>query len=72
MKKADDIIWDELELDGDGWETFWRYEEVVKAIKIAQIDAIDKTAIRGAQLSLINDTEWNQIAHDLKKELDEN
>ena len=39
MKKAEDIIL-EIEPDSDGFQPYYRYDEVVKAIKQAQIDAI--------------------------------
>lgn len=48
MREAEDIIFDELEMDSDGKESFYRYKEVEKAIKIAQKEAqneaIDKCA----------------------------
>jgi hypothetical protein len=49
MKKYDDIIFSEIESDSDGYESFYRYDQVVKAIKIAQIDAIDETVRRCAE-----------------------
>lgn len=80
MKKYDDIIFSEIESDSDGYESFYRYDQVVKAIKIAQIDAIDeavercakKAVIRlvpGAGLS-INKIALLQVAKELKKELE--
>jgi hypothetical protein len=44
MKKAEDIIFYKIESDTDGCETFYRYEEVIKAIKLAQEDSIRRTA----------------------------
>ena len=45
MKKAEDIIL-EIEPDSDGFQPYYRYDEVVKAIKQAQIDAIDEFITR--------------------------
>lgn len=50
MKTPDDIIFDELESDSNGKESFYYYSEVVKAIKSAQLDAIEATCKRCAEL----------------------
>ena len=47
MKKAEDIIL-EIETDSDGFQPYYRYDEVVKAIKQAQIDAIGEAVKRCA------------------------
>ena len=47
MKKAEDIIL-EIEPDSDGFQPYYRYDEVVKAIKQAQIDAIEEAVKRCA------------------------
>ena len=52
MKKAEDIIL-EIEPDSDGFQPYYRYDEVVKAIKQAQIDAIEEAVKRCAEKALI-------------------
>jgi hypothetical protein len=61
MKKAEDIIFYNIESDTDGCETFYRYEEVIKAIKLAQEDAIRTTVKECAESAKIK---WNYYRKD--------
>ena len=48
MKKVEEYIF-EMERDSDGGHEIYRYNDVVKAIKQAQIDAIEETVKRCAE-----------------------
>ncbi len=54
-KIAEGIICNQIESDSDGFESFWRYQEVEKAIKLAYKKVESEMYSRDEVIALLND-----------------
>lgn len=60
-KEAEDIVFFQLESDSDGFESFYRYKEVIKGIIAGHNSKATQAKVLQAQINILREVNINNI-----------